>query len=33
LTQGKATFKAVFSSYEPVPENIQQTLVKELEAV
>ncbi|NHF59958.1 elongation factor G [Flavobacteriaceae bacterium TP-CH-4] len=27
LTQGKATFKSAFSSFEPVPENIQQRLV------
>lgn len=28
ITQGKAAFKSVFSSYQPVPGNIQQTLVK-----
>ena len=27
LTQGKATFTSAFSSFEPVPENIQQRLV------
>ncbi len=29
LTQGKAAFNSVFSSYQPVPPNIQDTLVKE----
>ena len=29
LTQGKATFKSVFSAYETVPENIQKGLVQE----
>jgi elongation factor G len=28
LTQGKATFSSVFSSYQPVPQNIQKELVK-----
>ncbi|MBT8296158.1 MAG: hypothetical protein KJO51_07050, partial [Gramella sp.] len=27
LTQGRATFKARFSSYEPVPTNVQKELV------
>ncbi len=27
ITQGKAAFKSVFSSYQPVPANIQQALV------
>ncbi|MDX1542792.1 MAG: elongation factor G [Christiangramia sp.] len=27
LTQGRATFKSVFSSYQPVPSNIQKELV------
>lgn len=27
LTQGRATFKSVFSSYQPVPNNIQKELV------
>ncbi|TBW29192.1 translation factor GTPase family protein [Gramella sp. KN1008] len=27
LTQGRATFKSVFSAYKPVPNNIQQELV------
>jgi elongation factor G len=27
LTQGKATFKSVFSSFQAVPQNIQETLV------
>jgi elongation factor G len=27
LTQGRATFKSVFSSYQPVPNNVQKTLV------
>ncbi|RED49472.1 elongation factor G [Seonamhaeicola aphaedonensis] len=29
LTQGKATFSSKFSSYQPVPNNIQKQLVKE----
>ncbi|SEQ44021.1 translation elongation factor 2 (EF-2/EF-G) [Hyunsoonleella jejuensis] len=29
LTQGKATFSSKFSSYQPVPNNIQNQLVKE----
>ncbi|TWO33003.1 elongation factor G [Seonamhaeicola sediminis] len=29
LTQGKATFSSRFSSYQPVPNNIQKQLVKE----
>jgi elongation factor G len=28
LTKGRATFKSVFSSYQPVPANVQKTLVK-----
>ena len=28
LTQGKSTFQSVFSSYEVVPDNIQQRLVQ-----
>ena len=31
LTQGKATFNSVFSSFEVVPESIQQSLVKQKE--
>ncbi len=31
LTQGKATFHSKFHAYEPVPQHIQQELVKELE--
>ncbi len=31
ITQGKAAFQSVFSSYQPVPPNIQETLVKELQ--
>jgi len=27
LTKGRATFKSVFSSYQPVPANVQKTLV------
>jgi elongation factor G len=27
LTKGRATFKSVFSSYQPVPTNVQKTLV------
>ncbi len=27
LTKGRATFKSVFSSYQPVPENVQKELV------
>lgn len=30
LTQGKATFSSTFSVYQPVPNNVQQELVKEL---
>jgi elongation factor G len=29
LTQGRATFSSTFSSYQPVPNNVQQQLVKE----
>ena len=29
LTQGKATFRSTFSSYQPVPSNVQKELVKE----
>ena len=29
LTQGKATFTSTFSSYQPVPQNIQEGLIKE----
>ncbi|MBO0330424.1 elongation factor G [[Muricauda] lutisoli] len=29
LTQGKATFQATFSAFEPVPGNIQEKIVKE----
>lgn len=29
ITQGRATFKSSFSSYQPVPANIQKELVKE----
>lgn len=28
MTQGKATFNSVFASYQPVPDNIQQKLVR-----
>jgi len=28
LTQGRATFSSIFSSYQPVPQNIQNQLVK-----
>ena len=28
LTQGRATFSSVFSSYQPVPHNIQEELIK-----
>ncbi len=31
LTQGRATFNTKFSSYQPVPTNVQNELVKELE--
>ncbi len=31
ITQGKAAFQSVFSSYQPVPPNIQESLVKELQ--
>ncbi len=31
LSQGKATFKSEFSSFEPVPDHIQKGLVKEME--
>lgn len=31
ITQGKAAFNSVFSSYQPVPPNIQDALVKEKE--
>jgi len=30
-TQGRATFKTTFSSFEPVPQNVQKELVKEQE--
>ena len=33
LSQGKATFKSEFASFEPVPEHIQKSLVKEMEEV
>jgi elongation factor G len=33
LSQGKATFKSEFSSFEPVPDHIQKGLVKEVETV
>ena len=33
LSQGKATFKSEFASFEPVPDHIQKSLVKEVEAV
>ena len=29
LTQGRATFRSTFSSFEPVPNNIQEKLIKE----
>jgi len=29
LTQGRATFSSVFSSFQPVPRNVQEELVKE----
>ncbi len=29
LTQGRATFSSEFSSYQPVPTNVQKELVKE----
>jgi len=29
LTKGRATFSSVFSSFEPVPNNIQEKLIKE----
>jgi len=28
-TQGRATFKTTFASFEPVPQNIQKELIKE----
>ncbi|NCO64279.1 MAG: elongation factor G [Flavobacteriales bacterium] len=31
LTQGRATFSTTFSSYQPVPPNVQNNLVKEVE--
>jgi len=31
LTQGRATFSSTFSSYQPVPNNVQQQLVKQVE--
>ena len=31
LTQGRATFITTFSSYQPVPANVQMELVKQLE--
>ncbi|MGB5419031.1 elongation factor G [Algibacter sp.] len=33
LTQGRATFKNAFASYQPVPANVQMELVKQLEKV
>ena len=33
LSQGKATFKSEFSSFEPVPDHIQKGLVREMETV
>ncbi|MFZ0489580.1 MAG: elongation factor G [Salegentibacter sp.] len=33
LTQGRATFKSVFSSYQPVPGNVQKELVGQKELV
>ena len=33
LTQGRATFNTTFSSYQPVPTNVQMELVKQLEIV
>ena len=33
LTQGRATFNTTFSSYQPVPENVQKELVEQLEIV
>ena len=33
LSQGKATFKSEFSSFESVPDHIQKELVREMEAV
>lgn len=33
LTQGKATFSTTFSSYQPVPTNVQAALVKQLEII
>ncbi len=31
LTQGRATFSSTFASYQPVPSNVQQELVKQVE--
>ncbi len=31
ITQGRATFKTEFASFEPVPQNIQQELVKKMD--
>jgi len=31
LTQGRATFSTKFSSYQPVPSNVQNELIKEVE--
>ena len=31
ITQGRATFSSTFDSYQPVPSNVQQQLVKSLE--
>jgi elongation factor G len=31
LTQGRATFSSTFASYQPVPNNVQQELVKQVE--
>jgi elongation factor G len=33
LTQGRATFNTAFSSYQPVPANVQKELVEQLEIV
>jgi elongation factor G len=31
ITQGRATFKTEFASFEPVPQNIQEDLVKKMD--
>lgn len=31
LTQGRATFSSTFQAYKPVPANVQQDLVKQVE--